>query len=411
MGFWIITTAMAVLVAGFLVFSLRAVKPTAVLDDVELQFYKSQLAETARDVERGIILKDEAERLRTEISRRILKLDARQPVLGAPNTSNCIVATSVFIILSVIGGSVGLYAYLGSPGYRDLSQADRIALADISRTTRPSLDEMLERLPAPPKNQPNETYSELVIKLRATVEARPQDLEGHLLLARVETDLQNFLAASKALSAAIKIKGNEATAEDFFDYAELLILAAQGYVSPEAEDALNKVLTRDIKFSAAHYYFGLMMAQNGRPDRAFRVWRRLLAQTPQESPWIEPIRAQIEDVAIAAGVNDFELPKLTQSSPIAPIRGPSQDDMKAMESLSNNERMDMIRGMVEGLSERLAMQGGTSQEWAQLIRSLIILGDEDQATAVWENAKTVFAQYPNDLAIIAIAAKETGVTK
>ena len=40
MGFWIITTAMAVLVAGFLVFSLRAVKPTAVLADVELQFYK-----------------------------------------------------------------------------------------------------------------------------------------------------------------------------------------------------------------------------------------------------------------------------------------------------------------------------------------------------------------------------------
>ena len=56
MEFWIITTAIAALVAGFLVFSLRAVKPASDMDDVELQFYKSQLAEIARDVERGIIL-------------------------------------------------------------------------------------------------------------------------------------------------------------------------------------------------------------------------------------------------------------------------------------------------------------------------------------------------------------------
>ena len=411
MEFWIITTAIAVLVAAFLVFSICTVKPTADVDDVELRFYKSQLVETTFDVERGIILEDEAERLRTEISRRILKLDARRPPMKPSKTSNWIVPISVVIILSIVGGGGGLYAYLGSPGYYDLSQTDRIALAEISRKTRPSLKEFLKRLPTKSKNQPNETYSKLVVKLRETVEARPKDLEGHLILARVETSLQNFLAASKALNAAIKIKGNGATAEDFFDYAELLILAAQGYVSPEAEDALNQVLKRDIKFSAAHYYVGLMMAQNDRPDRAFQVWRRLLVQTPEDSPWVEPIRAQIEDVAIAAGVNDFELAKLAKPSSVAPISGPSLDDLKAAESLSNNERIEMIRGMVEGLSERLATQGGTAQEWAQLIRSLIILGDQDQAIAVWENAKTVFAKYPDDLAIIANVTKEMSVTK
>ena len=411
MEFWIITTAIAALVAGFLVFSLRAVKPASDMDDVELQFYKSQLAEIARDVERGIILKDEAERLRTEISRRILKLDERRPTLTVSKTSNWNVVVPVVIVASIIGGSGGLYSYLGSPGYRDLSQKDRIALAETSRKTRPSLNKFLTSLPTPPKNEPNETYSKLVIKLRETVKTRPQDLEGHLLLTRVETGLQNFLAASIALDKAIQIKGNSANAEDFFDYAELLILAAQGYVSPEAENALNQVLKRNIKFSGAHYYVGLMMAQNDRPDRAFQVWRKLLLQTPEDSPWIEPIRAQIEDVAIAAGVNDFELPKLVKTAPVAPISGPGPEDLKAAKDLSNSERMDMIQGMVQRLSERLATQGGTSQEWAQLIRALIVLEDEDQATAVWEDAKSVFAQYPDDLAIIESVAKETGVIK
>ena len=409
MEFWIIITACSTIVAGFLVFSLRSVKPLLEKDDVELQFYKSQLTETARDVERGIILEDEAERLRTEISRRILKLDARQPLLRASVSSNWLAVMSAVIFLSVIGGSVGLYSYLGSPGYSNLSQADRISFAEESYNTRPSLHESLLRLPATLKIEPNENYIELVVKLRKTVKARPDDLEGHLLLSRVETGLQNFLAASTALSKAIKIKGDNATAEDFFDYSELLILAAQGYVSPEAEDALNQVLKRDIKFSAAHYYVGLMMAQNDRPDRAFQIWRRLLMQTPQDSPWIEPIRNQIENVAIAAGVNDFELPKLTKAEPVTPLRGPSQADLKTAEGLSNIQRMDMIRSMVEGLSERLANEGGTAQEWAQLIRALIVLDDKGQAIAVWKNAKSVFAEHPKDLAIITSVAKETGI--
>ena len=408
MEFWIINIAISLIVAGFLVSSLRRINSASNTNDVELQFYKSQLAEINRDLERDIILHDEAKRLRAEVSRRILKLDTRQRAYTPSKPNSWVIPLSMVIILTVIGGSIELYTYLGSPGYGDLAQADRIAIAESNRKTRPSLEKVLEHLPTTPKNQPKK-YSELVVKLRETVKARPNDLEGHLLLARVETGLQNFLAASKALSKAIKIKGATATAEDFFDYAELLILAAQGYVSPEAEDALNQVLKHDIKFSAAHYYVGLMMAQNDRPDRAFKVWRRLLMQTPQDSPWIEPIRAQIEDVAIAAGVNDFELPKMVKVAPVAPVSGPSQDDLEAAEGLSNSQRKDMILGMVQGLSERLATQGGTAQEWAQLIRALIVLEDHSQAIAVWENAKSVFAQYPEDLAIIASVAKETGV--
>jgi len=411
MEFWIIITAFSMLVAGFLVFSILKNHPSTKSNDVELQFYKSQLVEISRDLERDIILDDEAKKLRTEVARRILKLDDHKPSPSSSVPHFWLIALSVVIILTVVGGSVGLYALIGSPGYGDLAQADRIALAEANRKTRPSLEFVLERLPEVSRPLPNKTYSELVIKLRETVKTRANDLEGHLLLASVETGLQNFIEASKALSKAIKIKGDEATAEDFFDYAELLILAAQGYVSPEAEAALMQALERDIRFSAAHYYLGLMMAQNDRPDRAFQIWRRLLLNTPEDSPWIEPIRAQIEDAAIAAGINDFELPQITLVEPFEPQNGPTQDEIKAAEDISKSERIDMIQGMVQGLSERLATQGGNVQEWAQLIRALIVLEQEDKAAAIWENAKSVFAQYPDDLEFISRVAKEIGIVR
>ncbi len=409
MVFWIVITAISMAVAALLVFSLRKTEPASKSSDVELRFYKSQLAEINRDLEREIILEDDAKRLRIEVSRRILKLDEHKPYYRQSKTNSWFVTVSLVTFLKVVGGSIALYTYLGSPGYGDLAQADRIVAAEANRKTRPSLDFVLERLPDIPKSPQNKTYSELVMKLREKVEVRPDDLEGHLLLANVETGLMNFLAASKALERAIEIKGEKATAEDFFNNAELLILAAQGYVSPEAEVALMQALERDVNFYAAQYYIGLMMAQNDRPDRAFNIWRRLLLQTPENSPWIEPIRAQIEDAAIAAGVNDFELPKLVNDALSTPKNGPTEDDVKAAEGLSDSERMDMIRGMVQGLSERLAKNGGTVQEWAKLIRALVVLDQEGQAAAVWENAKTVFSKYPEDLAIISKVAKEIGI--
>ena len=69
----------------------------------------------------------------------------------------------------------------------------------------------------------------------------------------------------------------------------------------------------------------------------------------------------------------------------------------------------MIRGMVEGLSARLANDGGTSAEWAQLIGALGVLGDTDRARAIYGEAQVVFGARPEDLAIVRAAAERAGV--
>ena len=67
--------------------------------------------------------------------------------------------------------------------------------------------------------------------------------------------------------------------------------------------------------------------------------------------------------------------------------------------------MDMIKGMVSNLSQRLAEDGGPVNDWAKLIRALSVLGQREQALEIYKEAKDVFAQVPRDLEILQEAAK------
>jgi cytochrome c-type biogenesis protein CcmH len=69
----------------------------------------------------------------------------------------------------------------------------------------------------------------------------------------------------------------------------------------------------------------------------------------------------------------------------------------------------MINGMVAQLSDRLASDGGSPEDWAQLIRSLVVLGRNDEAMSIFREAREVFAADPAALALLRDTASETGV--
>ena len=186
-------------------------------------------------------------------------------------------------------------------------------------------------------------------------------------------------------------------------------MAANGFVSPEAEGALQKALELEPRNGPARYYTGLMYAQSGRPDLAFRIWRPLLAESLPNAPWVPPIRAQIEEVAQAAGIR--YTPPAASAAPFAPGRGPSAEDVEAASEMTPEERQEMIRGMVDGLAERLADEGGPPEDWARLINALGVLGDRDRAAAIWTEAQTSFADNPQGLATIRAAAQRAGVAQ
>jgi cytochrome c-type biogenesis protein CcmH len=412
MVFWIVSGALALVVSVMIGLTLMrgrvGDKPPAAYD---LQVYRDQLKEVDRDLARGVIGTEDAERMRAEISRRVLTADAQLQqggeTGGQPGRGGLIVAMGLGALLAA--GSVWVYTEIGAPGYRDLPLKTRIAESDAARANRLSQSEAESRMP-PASINPNATeqFLTLMEQLRETVKNRPDDLRGLTLLARNEAGLGDYVAAYAAQNRIIEVKGEEAVASDYAYLAELMISAAGGYVSSEAEAALRAALERDPRNAPARYYLGLYLMQVDRPDAAFRTWDALLRESRADAPWVAPIRERIEEVAWRAGETEYTLPPLEGA---APAPGPTAEDMAAAQDMTPEERQQMIRGMVTGLSERLANEGGTAEEWARLIRALGVLGDTDQARAIWSEAQALFAQTPEDMAIVQDAAEAAGVAQ
>ena len=129
---------------------------------------------------------------------------------------------------------------------------------------------------------------------------------------------------------------------------------------------------------------------------AYNLWSGLLAEGPSDAPWLPLIADQINEVARLAGITT--------------LPGPTADQIAAAGDLSNSERTDMIRTMVNGLSERLGTEGGSPEEWARLIRALGVLGETGRASAIWNESQDVFAGKPSALATLRRAAQDAKVS-
>lgn len=400
MTFWIAATLLTSAFAALLMRALaRRGAGLRTAAEADIGVYRDQLAEVARDAERGTIGAAEAERSRIEISRRILEADRAMAGSGSGMAAGPVFVPSVMVV-AALAGAILLYDQIGAPGYPDVPIAAQIARAEKLRSERPSQAEAAAaaKLPAPPA--PAKDYEALMEQLRKAVAERPGDLTGQELLARNEAALGNYTAAAAAEARVIEIKAKDASAEDYARLADLYVMATGGYVSPEAELAAGEALARDPKNGTARFYIGLMWAQTGRPDNAFKFWRSLLEEGPEEAPWIAPIRAEIGMLAAAAGV-DY--------TPPAALKGPSSDDVAAAADMSAGDRAEMIKGMVAQLSERLYAEGGSVEEWARLITSLGVLGDKDKAKEAFGKAEAAFAGQDAAIEALKQAAEQAGV--
>jgi cytochrome c-type biogenesis protein CcmH len=397
--FWVAAGGMTAVVTALLLLTLRGTRRAEPAADYDLQVYRDQLGEVDRDLARGTIGPEEAGRLRTEVARRVLDADralaGATPVAGAPRAATWVAALAM---VTVGVSALWLYDRIGAPGYPDLPNTERFAEAQRMRDARPSQASVEAKIPPAPAAQVEPGLLDLMTKLRAAVAARPDDLRGEQLLAQNEARLGNYPAAWKAQAQVIRIEGAKATAADYVSQAGLMILATNGYVSPEADQPLAKALQLDPRNGTARYYTGLMFAQTGRPDVAFQFWAPLLNEGPETAPWIAPVRAQIGEVAQLAGIN-YTPP------PVPGAPGPSAGDMQAAAQMTPEARQQMIRGMVEQLATRLDAQGGSADEWVRLIRAYGVLGEADKQKAALATARKAFADKPDELAKVQAAAE------
>lgn len=403
MPFWILAALLLALVTALLLVPLlrRPAGDSAVSADVAI--YKAQLSEIDRDVERGIVDADEAERTRVEIGRRLLAADmaAGERATQAPRGASMAAMAAIATVL--IAGTSGLYLFIGAPGAADLPLQARIDASEDMRSQRISQLQAEQRAAENPLPRPTfpDDYLALVDQLRTIVPTRPDDMQGWAMLARHETALQNYSAAARAQERVIILRGEDATAEDYLILANQMVAAAQGYISPETENILRIILERDPSNTGARYYYGQLFFETDRPDRAFRLFRDVVNNGASDDPFVQLSRQLIEEAAFRAGV-EYTLP---------PANGPTLEDIDAATDLSEEERAAMIEGMVAGLMDRLANEGGPVEDWARLITSLSVMGDMESAEGILLEARDLFGAFPEALEVLDFAAEQAGLSE
>ena len=395
-GFWAVAAGLALTVAAVLITALRKapVAGTATAE-ADLAVYKDQLAEIERDLLRGTLGPDEAARLRTEVGKRVIEADRARTAGEIGRDSGHTGALVALVLAAILPGGLALYWWLGAPGYPDMALVPRLEALDAGISERPGQEAELARLGA--------TRDPVVDERLGTELAVASDPAALQESFRARFEAGEMQAAVRVQERILALRGAAASSNDHANLALALVAEAQGYVSPEAEAELRASLQLDMGNELARYLVGEMFLQGGRYDQTFRFWRPLAEDGTPGSPWVGSIRERIGQVAELAGIR-YTPPQAEGEA------GPSAGDMAAAGEMTPEERQQMIEGMVAQLSDRLATDGGTVEEWNRLIRSLAVLERLPEAQKIYDEAKQKFDGQAAELSFLKQAAVESGLT-
>ena len=339
----------------------------------DILVYKDQLQEIDRDRAAGLIGEAEAETARLEVSRRLLA--AAEPPPSAAVAARAqqperrrVAAAAALVVLIV--GPLGLYVALGSPNI-----PGEPAFARVSTP------------------QGNESIASLVSQVEAHLAHNPNDGAGWEVLAPVYARLGRLDDAVAARKKALELNG--ATAAREADLGEAETAAANGVVTAEAKAAFDRAVARDGREPKARYFLGLAAEQDGKGDDAAAIWRSLLAEAPAGAQWVGFVRGA--------------LARISNTPVVVAKPGPNAGDIAAAAAISDDQRHDMVRGMVGRLADRLRADGADVEGWVRLVRAYVVLGDRDKAKSAAADAKRALAQRPDDIKRIDDLVKGLGL--
>ncbi len=350
--FWIIAGLLTLVAAVVLAAPLFDTRKFKSEDAYPLAVYRDQLAELARDEQRGLLNAEQAKAAQVEISRRILALDEGKKFLPAkPPGHHLTLAMAVFLPLAAFA----LYLKLGSPQLPSQSAMARLE-AERQRTSPDS------------------------ITLEAKVAAAPSDPQIWIDLARAYADLDRDKDAADAFAKAMALGRTEP--DILRQYAHAAILAQQGKVAADAQNALRRVLASDPTDATARFFLALARAQNDDIEGALTDWLALERDLPEAAPLRQTLAENIDKAARQLGKDPAKL----RSRFAAGGAGPSSDDMAAAAQMSPAERDAFIRSMVARLAEKMKDDPENLEGWLKLANAYRVLDQRDQARDAFAKA-------------------------
>jgi len=356
MMFWIAASALLGLTCLALLAAL-ARTADASAEGHDRAFYEQQLIEIDRQRASKFIGVREAEAARTEAARRLLAA-AEGEQRGDPEISSRRLA-AVIVLAIVPTVTLAIYVPRGAPEQPSMPLASR------------------ER-PAPDLPQPTDVLA-AVQQIETHLARNPDDGRGHEVVAPIYLRLGRHGDAVSAFSSALRLLGP--TADRHANLGEAMLFQSDGIVTAAARSAFEDAAALDPRHAKARFFLALAAQQEGDAPKAARLLADLRGDLPDGD-----LKSEIDrQIARLGG---------------APAGG------AAIAALPDQERQAAIRTMVEGLASRLAVGGGTADDWAKLIRALTVLKEADRAQAILAEARQKFAADPEGLKRIEAAGRE-----
>ena len=272
-----------------------------------------------------------------------------------PKASN--IPRSPIIIVVVLGfaASLGLYLMLGRADLADQPLAGRQAEIAAAATAQESRSEVLAKA---------------LTEARQTVNKAPDKVEGWLRLAMAAAAAGDNDTELDALRTALDLTAGDPSIKAML--AEALSRAADAQITIPARNLIDEVLAVNPNEPRALYMAGLAAYQDENFADAVALWQRLHSQSRPDAPWMATLGQNIIDAAEKGGL---PVPDVAPS--------PDQGMLDMAAGMSDEERAEMIEGMVATLAARLAENTDDLNGWLRLARAYDVLGrQEDMVRAM-----------------------------
>ena len=356
---WLALAVMTGLAMGFVLWPLAFRARETADDGREAAFYRAQLAEIARDVERGLLPAEEAASARAEAARRLLAVSENRPQAAATGALWRRRAAALVVFATVPAVALAVYIKVGQPDMPDAPLAGRVP--------DPGSTRMIEAA---------------VAKIEAHLMKAPDDRRGWEVLAPVYMRLGRYDDAAGAYRRVIALGDDSPAAHA--ELGQSLVAMANGVVTTEANDEFEKA--RDLPM--AKFYLAVAAEQDGKIEEAKAAYEALKPLAKGDAPWMLGLRARLDALNGGAG----------------PGASMDKGEAQGADAFSPDQKQ-MITTMVQGLADRLAKQGGSAEEWGRLIRAYSVLHEPDKARDALASARKALGANAD----IDALAKELGI--
>ena len=260
----------------FLWVLLRERKPMtqASQANANAKVYRDQILDLDREHDSGHISDEEWQQSRDELSLRLLE-DTSAVDDPAAKTEKPAIWTAVVLAVALPLGSMGMYMWVGQPE----------ALNPLALKTPDQVD---------PKD-----LTKMAQTLAEKLQAKPDNLQGWVMLGRTYRTLENFDAALRAYDSALKLSEDD---DLKLERIEVIAMQRQGQFEGEPWNVIREVLQRDPQHFGALLTAGSASYAEGKLADALKYWEQARKPLDANNPDLEGLESAIATVRERLGM-------------------------------------------------------------------------------------------------------------